>query len=262
MKTIILTCLLSSLASTTAFAATQVEFFGDDGYPPYSFAEKGEVVGIYPDILKQVSAKLAPDYEIVLKPVPWKRGLEEIKSGTSLALFPPYYSKDREAWMKFSSPIYTEEVVVFCSEKAMAKPRKNFPADFTGLSVGVNAGFALGETFLKAGKDKKITVVEAPNNDLNIRKLATGRIDCYANDRISVQYALKKMLEKNPDDKDLKDFKLREAAVSSQEKAFVGISRGYKNLKTKDDFEAKLNKAIEATVKEGKVKEVISNWSK
>ena len=65
--------------------------------------------------------------------------------------------------------------------------------DYIGLTIGINAGFSsVSEEEKKMG----IKTEEASNNKQNILKLARGRIDGYANDRISVLWKIKQMQEK------------------------------------------------------------------
>ena len=66
------------LISAPTLAKQEVLVYGDINYPPYSFEEDGKPKGIYVDILKAAFAHM-PDYDVTIKMIPWKRGLEYIR---------------------------------------------------------------------------------------------------------------------------------------------------------------------------------------
>jgi polar amino acid transport system substrate-binding protein len=238
------------------FAVEKIIIEGDDDYAPYSYVENGRYKGIYVDFLKLVAEKMAPEYLLELQPVPWKRGLKGIENGSSFALFPPYANKDRHYIQAYSVPLYRERVVLFCREDRISSVRKEFPKDFSGLLIGVNLGFTLGEKMLAAVKTGVLSVDEAKGNDTNIKKLLTGRISCYANDRLSVIYSLKKSKYVLLSSK----VKLIEIAEISEEKAFIAYSNEYKWSK-KEDFILKMNATIEELKKTGVIEKIINEYT-
>ncbi|WP_375781617.1 transporter substrate-binding domain-containing protein, partial [Aeromonas enteropelogenes] len=137
-------CLLMGVC-LLAQAKTRVEILADASYPPYSWQEGEEVRGIYADIVRQVTASME-EYEVVIKPVPWRRGLSMIEQGAAFAIFPPYYMPDSRPWIwPYSQPMLDEELVVMCSEGlAVNTVQARFPDDYQGLRFGINAGFAIG----------------------------------------------------------------------------------------------------------------------
>ena len=78
-------CLLLGLCMM-AHAKTRVEILADAAYPPYSWQEGEEVRGIYADIIREVTSAM-PDYEVVLKPMPWRRGLSMVEQGPPSPFF-------------------------------------------------------------------------------------------------------------------------------------------------------------------------------
>lgn len=77
------------LMSTCLHAKPQrVTIFADDAYPPYSYAENGRAVGIYPEILRAADV-LMTEFEIELQPIPWRRGSSYSKQEEFLLCFPP-----------------------------------------------------------------------------------------------------------------------------------------------------------------------------
>jgi len=188
-------CLLGIACS--AFAGIDVLVYCDDNYPPYSYQEGIEVKGIYTEILRTAFSRME-GFNIQIKSVPWKRGLEYLKNGTGFALYPPYLRiKERPYIWPYSIPILDEKVVVFCRDDLFGKaPMLNWPEDYYGLTIGKNAGFELGgDKFLKAVKEGRIKVEESRGNRENLLKLGFGRTDCYINDQLSILWELKKLKE-------------------------------------------------------------------
>lgn len=239
-----------------AFAAEKVVIEGDDDYAPYSYVENGQFKGIYVDFLKVVARKLAPAYDVELRPMPWKRGLKNLETGESLALFPPYHNKERAYIESYSTPIYRESVVLFCNQNVIQKNPKKFPDDFAGLKVGNNLGFVLGETMKAAVTAKVFTLVEARGNEDNLWNLHSGQIDCYAIDRLAAHFSALK-LHDNPRFLGGKDFKLQEAIEVSGQDVFIGYSATSKHA-YKADFIKKMNVALEDARKAGIINKLIT----
>lgn len=224
-------------------AAEKVVIYGDDDYPPYSFVADKRFQGIYVELIQRAAARLAPQYQIELQPVPWKRGLAELEQGKSLAMFPPYLRRERAFIQSYSRPLYRESVQLFCSEAAMKTPRSRFPDDFKGLSVGINDGFMLTDTLQAAVKSGAIRLEGVKGNDSNLLKLAAGRTDCYANDALAVRYALRRLQRASDVPVPLRNFKLLPAAELGGENAYIAYGQAFK-APYKDDFIRRLDAAL------------------
>ena len=103
----------------------KVTVYCDDGYQPYSYAENGEVKGIYTDIFKKVFERLE-GYDVTIKAVPWKRGINNLKTGRGFALYPPYYRPKERPYMDYSTPVLEEELKVFLNKERVYKSRDNW----------------------------------------------------------------------------------------------------------------------------------------
>ena len=106
------------IISAQAIAQTDVEIYGDDSYPPYSFVESGRLTGIYTIILDRIFNQM-PSYHVVLRGYPWKRGLQQVESGEIFALFPPYKRPKERPFMDYDMPILDEKLVVFCRKDVL-----------------------------------------------------------------------------------------------------------------------------------------------
>lgn len=103
-------------------AQQPVTVYGDKDYRPYAYEENGEARGIYVNILREAFAKM-PGYDVTIAMLPWKRGLDYIRKGKGIALFPPYHAPDRDSWILFSEPILEEQVIIFGRAETLADKR-------------------------------------------------------------------------------------------------------------------------------------------
>jgi polar amino acid transport system substrate-binding protein len=257
MRKTLVCCVIASALTSVAHGAEKVIIYGDDDYAPYSYVENGQFKGIYVDVLKKAIQKMPPNYQVELQPIPWKRGLDQLESGAGFALFPPYLKKERTYIQPYSVSMLREEVVVFCHEDVMKSARKKFPDDFSGLTIGVNAGFALSDTLGTAAKSGKLRLSEAKGNESNLKKLANKRVDCYANDRASILYTAKKLRA----DPQFGNFKLIEAAMLAGEAAYIGYSANSK-VSYKADFIEKMNAALNEVKKTDAVTTAVEAYVK
>jgi polar amino acid transport system substrate-binding protein len=235
-------------------AAEKIILFGDDDYAPYSYVEDGQFKGIYVNILHEAARRMASDYAIELQPIPWKRGLAELESGRSFALFPPGLKSERTYIRPYSVSLYRETVVLFCSDKIMSRPHAKFPDDYVGLTIGVNLGFLLSDRLIQASKQGMVTLDAAKGNETNLKKLARERIDCYASDRTAARFSLKRIHSGLG-----ADFVLQEAVELSGEDTFIAYS-SRNNPVYKTDFVGKMNATIEAMKKDGEIKKIESDY--
>lgn len=175
----------------------EVTILADDSYPPYSYIENGKAKGLYVDIVKEASKFLAPQFKINIIASPWKRALSEIKKGSAFALIPPYkHIKERPYIWPYSVQIIKEEVVAFCNKNVKLSDHINkvtSPLEHP-LFIGINAGYlVLNENLKQAKEEDRIVISENKSTQANIMKLYTKRIDCYINDKYSINYELSKM---------------------------------------------------------------------
>lgn len=238
-----------------AHAAEQVVLYGDENYPPYSYIENGKFTGIDVDILLLAAARLSPAYELKLTPTPWKRGLAMLENGTAFGLFPPGHKHKRSYIDQYSTVIHRESIVVFCNRQVMHAPRNNFPADYGGLTIGINAGFLLSDRLVQAANRGIVTLEPAKDNDANLKKLAMHRIDCYASDRDAALFSAKKLgTQLNLDER-----VPQVAAELSEEETYVGFSA--KNPPPfKADFIEKLNAVLGAMKAKGEIDKIIERY--
>jgi len=251
LKKIIIFLLLHFVVNSPVIVCAKqlVTIYGDNNYPPYSFQENDQPIGIYFDVLKLVFSKM-PDYEVKVKMIPWKLGTSCLKRGECMALFPPYYVKDRLPWMQLSEPILKEDIVVFGKAEKL-KGKASWPQDFMGFQFGLNRGFNTyglgGDAFGDACKAGKIIIQEAKNNDHNLKKLEKGRIDFYLNDRLID-------ISKYPS--------IKRGIVVSSNYGHLGFTKKEENFKYLTDFKKKFNIIIKQIKASNQIEKIVQSYIK
>ncbi|WP_420548558.1 substrate-binding periplasmic protein [Curvivirga sp.] len=252
--------LFGSLLSSATLAEETVTIVTDNSYPPYSYSENGNLLGIYPDILRMADEKL-DGYHINLIPLPWKRALRETEKGTALGLLPPYYRPSERPFIsRYSVPIYAEETVIVCREDVFRNTRRVFwPNDFHGLTIAINRGFeVIDRSILFENGVEVITLESGDGNEVNLMKLTGGRVPCYANDRMSIEYGLQKLVEK----KSIKPAKADNiifGPVIKKEWGYVAYSRN-NNPSYKNDFIEKLDSIIIEMQQNGSIEKIVEGY--
>jgi polar amino acid transport system substrate-binding protein len=256
-----LACLLAGACLRAAAADIPVTIYADAGYQPYSYADKnGEAAGLYAEIVKTAFSRMK-GYRIEIRPVPWKRGMAMLKSGTAFALYPPYMNlKDEPYTWPYSLPLLDEIVVAVCTrEVASAKRRTRWPDDFHGLRIGNNSGFLVGgDKFNRAVADGKIRLEEAIDTRANILKLGLKRIDCYINDRMSIRWTQMQLANEGR----LAPAQMGvEAAVIATEQGFLGFTdRDDGKFAHKTDFLKQFNAIVYDMKRRGEIDRIARDF--
>jgi polar amino acid transport system substrate-binding protein len=260
-----LTLLFFSLCAAAHAGDVPVTIYADAGYPPYSYEKDGKPAGLYYEIVKAAFARMR-GYRVDVQTVPWKRGMAMIKSGAGFALYPPYLNTKDEPWTwPYSLPLYEERVVAVCNKDVLAaKPRKRWPEDFFGLTIGNNAGFIVGgEAFEKAVRDGHIRVEEGRDSATNLLKLDMKRIDCYINDRVAIQWTRNQLKTEGKYDEPGVHAEVAEAVVIATEQGFLGFTdRDNGKYAYKSDFIKQFDTAIYQMKRTGEIETIARNFFK
>jgi polar amino acid transport system substrate-binding protein len=243
-----------------AVSPIEVTIYADDGYPPYSYGENGEASGIYTAILNKAFERM-PQYRVTLVPVPWKRGLRLLESGQGFALYPPYFRPEERPYIRYSEPILDEQVVVFCNRFTTANRNlKNWPDDYTGLTIGTNAGFLLGgkefDRYVAAGK---IVRDSGTSSHGSVLKMISGRNDCYINDRLAIRWQVEQI--KRNGEIEAERVAIFEAARLYSEKGHLGYTdRDEGRFAFKDSFVQEFNAAITSLKSDGEIDRMVEKF--
>lgn len=236
--------------------------YADSNYPPYSYVKNGTAEGIYYEIVAYAFSKM-PKYNLIVKPLPWKRGLKNLESGAGVAIYPPYkHEEDRTFIFPYSIPLLQEELVVYCRDSVIQlKPRNEWPNDFYGLVFGVNSGFILDEKFQNSVAEGKISLSEATNSSDNLKMMLFGRIDCHINSGVSIRSEWVKIkldeqyrwaIDQNP---------ISKVAVISRKQGYLGFYRDEEGrYPFKKDLVDSFNRVVADMKKSGIIDEIVSDY--
>ena len=176
--------LLAALAVTGVGAVpaqvTPVKIVVDSAYPPYMYGTT-PAKGLYPEIIRAAFRQTGTAVEVV--GFPWKRALtlgQEGKAGIGGI----YQNLERLQTYDYSEPLFTETLLV-CVRKG-GRFRYRGVVDLAGRRVGVNRGWSYGEVFDSARRTGLIQVEEAADNEANLKKLLSKRVDCIVADELSL----------------------------------------------------------------------------
>ena len=173
-------------------------------WPPY-IGESLEGLGPTYQIVAEALGRggYAPKVEFL----PWARAIEVARSAQVAGVFPEYYEPARDAEFLFSDPL-PGGPVVFYKRRAdgirfAADPRTDPEGAFLGLRqyrFGVVRGYVNTRTFDAASY---LTKDEATSDEINLKKLAYGRVDLIVIDALVARYLLQTRLPDFADQLDL-----------------------------------------------------------
>lgn len=253
---------LLGVAGMASAAEIAVTIYADAGYPPYSYEKDGKPAGLYYEIVKTAVARMQ-GYRVSIETVPWKRGMALLKSGAGFALYPPYMNLKDEPWTwPYSLPLYEERVVAVCRKELLAgRARKRWPEDFYGLTIGNNAGFIVGgDAFEAAVRKGLLKVEEGRDSATNLLKLGMGRLDCYINDRLAIQWTRQQLKTAGRYDEGGAHAELAEAAEIALEQGFLGFSdRDNGKFPYKADFHKQFDSIIYQMKRHGEIEAIARN---
>jgi polar amino acid transport system substrate-binding protein len=180
-------------------------------------------------LLRRIDA-LMPDYEIELRPVPWKRGLRMLETGQAFGLYPPYrLEAERPYIVHYSAPLATEHLVIVCRDDRIPPDFKGrWPRDFLGRTLSTNLGYALQTgDFWKPIQEGRIRHLEFPGNRENLVQMAVlGKVDCYANDRSAIDLSYGQLASQLAQSGKADTLaRIREVTVLESQTAHVGYGR-------------------------------------
>ena len=241
--------ILGTMVATSIFAAQIVEIACDKSYKPYSYKDGKEAKGIYVDVIRKAVSQM-PNYEVKFKPAAWNKAVNAVKKGKAIGFFPPYYSKARESWMRYSEALGAEKVYVIAKESTH-KGKAKFPEDFKGLTACINRGYGLailgGKKFEQMIKDKTIKLKNGNTTKVCLNQIKSNKADFTLYDRLI----------------DISGFPMLTHGLNSQSNnSYIGFTLKDKKFPYQKDFETKFNKIIKKMRASGDIEKIINSYKK
>ena len=156
-----------------------------EDFPPYCFEESGEVVGIFPEMVKKAAQIIG--VKVQFEKFPWKRMLHSARIGEVDAIMPLAKAKERIDYLIYPpNGIALTEVSFFTDSDFVM----NYSGDLNDLKpyiIGVVQDYDYGEEFENATYLQKDY---SPSDEVLVEKLIRGRIRVLlAPDRVVQYYA-------------------------------------------------------------------------
>ena len=176
MKLFSLTILLWLMACMNVQAGS-VHIVSED-WPPFIYAEDGEIKGADKDITEQVLNQLG--YQVTWQLMPWRRVLHDVATGAADAILDIAPHEDHQDTYLFTGePLSSHETVLFHD---LRRPFAfNDLGDLNGLVIGVSPGYLYNNPEF-IGSDAFFRE-PAPSFEANFQKLLRGRVDLVAMSR-------------------------------------------------------------------------------
>jgi len=236
-----------SLFSAPAFAET-IRLVQDEAYAPYMTKDGKRPTGIWAEVITEALTRIEGDYDVVLEAVPWSRAVNLVESGQAHGLVGTYHKPDSRPWIgTYSVAPFTENVSVYC-RGGVAEADWSYPQDFKGLTFGNNAGFGTpGQAFFDLVASGLISLQEAPTTDLNLKKLAAGRIDCYVQEKLTAQIAIAELGLSG----------ITQVLDTSVEDSMIGFRGSWQGAEA-EGFAADMDRALTAMMADGTIDQIIA----
>jgi polar amino acid transport system substrate-binding protein len=205
-------------------------------WPPFNFEEGGEIRGISTDVVREVLRRAGIEADIEM--CPWARAYRRAMEEENVMLFTIARTTGREEHFKFICPVAppVKNVLFRLSD------RKDMDVgsleDARSYRIGVQDKDVLHQLLLEAGFEENRSLFPVPDNEQNLKKLLSGRIDLMAGHDLPTLALLKGMSQAGD------RLEIVYTFDSFEECAAFG-------RKTSDDLVEKIRMALEAVQKEG-----------
>jgi polar amino acid transport system substrate-binding protein len=166
--------LVTILCLVAGRAATQPLTIVSSDYPPLGYVKDGEIVGISVDLIKVLQKRTGIEGKFVM--YSWPRAYEMAQTDKDVLLYQMTYSEERARLFQLVGPIM-QDTECFWKLKA----RKNIAVkelnDAKQYRIGVVRGAFTRGYLLERGFEEGKNIETVHDDDLNVKKLASGRID-------------------------------------------------------------------------------------
>lgn len=240
------------LASSYVLAAEEINFVAIENIVPFSYEEGGQIKGIDYEFFMEISKRVGFTPKATL--APFKRTLHLLETGTTDGSFQIYYKKEREEFLIYSEiPMHYSNVMVYVKKDDDFIFNKI--EDLYGKKVGIQSGFFISPEFQKAVDEKKIVVDEARECEMNLKKLVSGRIDCFISSSQLAMFFINTLGFQE---------KIKElpTLLVSTKGTYLALSKNGKNIKDKSEFIKKINAAMKEITEDGTYEKIENKYLK
>ena len=223
---VLITMLAFTLIMNKSYAEN-VTIGVDNSYAPYMYEKGGNILGIYPVLIKKIFDEIGVKYKIVA--YPWKR-VKKLSEEGKIIGGGFLKTEERLKIYKFSDAIFSEKIAVFVQKEKSFKYEK--VSDLSGKRIAVKRGFSYGDDFDKIRKQSLFDVIETSSDKSSFSMLKLGRVDAVLTDEEIGKILLKEI--------GIEDKILKLPNPLSKNKVYLVVKKDGKFL----DLIPKINNAI------------------
>jgi polar amino acid transport system substrate-binding protein len=234
--------MLALMVSAPLMAADLTAY--TEEWPPYNYAERGEVKGIATDVLRAVCAEAKVSCEFHL--VPWARALAMASNTPNTLVYTTARKPSREHEFLWVGPLLPRTTWIY-GKKERAPTIKNF-TDLAQHRVGVVRGEASVQDLVAAGVPETSMVVDSSNAAV-LKLLSRDWVDAMVDTEIGMAWNVK--LAQIPPADFVKLMKL----------ADNGAYYFALNLKSDASLHDKLQRATDKLRKNGSIDRIVGNYA-
>ncbi|HOP31495.1 MAG TPA: transporter substrate-binding domain-containing protein [Spirochaetota bacterium] len=214
-------------------------------WEPYT-GEKMKGLGLFSAL--SIEALKRAGYESKIVIYPWARALIEAREGNIHALLGASYTEDRINYFSYPEPLWTTKVVFFTSMNNGRNRRFTSVKNLAPARIGVLNGSNL---VAELSGVEGITLDKAAAVELNIKKIAYGRMDYLVEDKTAVEYIIQM---KMPELKNKIVYLYPPYKKESQYLVFSKKNPGYNKLTA--DF----NRGLKSIINDGTYKKIVESF--
>lgn len=159
--------------------------------PPWTIQKSkspSDIEGLAVDIMDELFKRAGADIHLVA--LPFKRCLENTKSGELDGCFMTIKNKEREQYAEFSDSYLEIPTYVYFSPDKFGQFEWNSWEDLKPYKIGVQRGFKYGPSFTTASKNMPLRIVEVSDVTEGAGMLLLGRIDLLLINEFRYDYLL------------------------------------------------------------------------
>lgn len=206
--------------------------------PPRNFMKDGHIVGSSTEVLNLVFEKTGIKGEIRL--LPWQRAYTEALEQPNTCVYSTSLTEERKPLFKWVTPLGVNQWTLLTTKERDLKISSLEEAK--KYKIGTYQGDAKEAFFLKQGG---FNIDSVAHNELNEKKLMTGRIDFWVENVATVNNKIKSG-----------NVELKSAFVFHEVEMALAC-----NKNVSDDVISKLNTALDDLNKSGKVAEIEKKYN-
>lgn len=190
---IVLTLMLLCLNGCEKYTPTDSNGYGTDlvfiteNYAPLNYVENNELVGLAPDVLREICTNLNIPFKVTV--MPWTEGYQTAQNTNNAVLFSTVLNPTRKDLFKWAGPIASLDWAFY--SKPQSTLTLNSLDDAKSVQkIGVMEDFSITQYLKNEGFTNLVYVAD---NIEGFTKLLSGEIDLFPSDEIAAKAALESM---------------------------------------------------------------------